>query len=69
MEIAIYIVYAIAQAILAARYLFQLEEKDQPVFATIMMAVFAPFVSVGLLIYGAYEGINWLVTYRGKEEE
>jgi uncharacterized RDD family membrane protein YckC len=69
MLILVYLIYAIVQAILAARYLFGLEEKDSPVFATIIMAVFAPFVSIGTLMYGAYVGINWLVTYRGKKDE
>lgn len=64
---ALYILYALAQAILVARYGF--EEKDSPVTAVVLMSVFAPLVSVGLLGTGFYEGVKWLVTYRPKDKQ
>lgn len=68
MYMTLYILYAVAQAILAARYGFKLEEKDNPVFAVSLMAIFAPVTTLFLIGSGLYEGIMWLVTYRPKND-
>ncbi len=67
MILTLYVIYALVQAILTARYAF--EEKDAPVFAVVLMTIFAPLVSAALLVAGFYEGVKWLVTYRPKGKQ
>ena len=58
----LYILYALVQAILLARY--AMPKEDSPVGMVVIMALFAPIVSVitaGSLIHFA---IKWLVTYK-----
>lgn len=59
---ALYILYALVQAILVARYLLQ--EKDYPVVIVIIMTLLAPIVSILLAGAAFFEAIKWLVTYR-----
>ena len=56
---------ALAQAILAVRYLFNDKDKeDGAVFMVVMMTVFAPFVSIFLICGSFYLAVMWLVTYK-----
>ena len=64
---ALYVLYAFIQAVLTARYVFK--EDESPVFAVVLMTIFAPLVSVGLLCGGFYKGVKWLVTYRPKGKQ
>jgi hypothetical protein len=67
MFISLYILYALLQAILTARFVLKCTTADAPVFMVIAMMIFAPFLSIGLLITGFGFGINWLVTYRSSK--
>jgi heme/copper-type cytochrome/quinol oxidase subunit 4 len=66
---ALYIVYALVQAVLVARYFLELTENDSPVFAVVLMTIFAPLVSIGMAITAVGVAIEWLVTYRGKKSK
>jgi hypothetical protein len=59
----LYIFYALVQAVILARYGFEIEEKDSPVFAVVMMAIFAPIMTAVSVCCGFYYAVNWLVTY------
>lgn len=61
MTITLYILYAFVQAILVTRYV--MGEKE-PVGSVIVCSIFAPVVSVILLLGGFCEAVKWLVTYR-----
>jgi hypothetical protein len=62
----LYLLYALVQGILVARYI--LEEKDAPVGAVILLTIFAPLVSVFVVGGAFFEAIKWLVTYRPKKK-
>lgn len=66
MTVGLYILYALVQAILIARYGFDAEERDGPVFMVVMMSIFAPLVSVAAAGFGIHFSIKWLVTYGKK---
>lgn len=63
-----YVLYALTQAILVARYIAQAKEKDNPVCMVVIMMLFAPVVTIGLAIFAFYAAVMWLVTYRSSEE-
>lgn len=67
MFIALYIFYALAQAILIARY--HIKEETAPVALVVIMTIFAPIVSALLLLGGFVEAVKWLVTYRPKDKQ
>jgi len=64
----LYVIYALAQAILTARYLLQIQEKDGPVFWVVVMTLLAPVTSIALAGFAFYAGVVWLVTYRTAEK-
>jgi len=64
----IYILYAIVQAVLVARYLLEIDEHEGPVFLAIVMATLAPLVSIALAGYFIHYALNWLITYRPKNK-
>ena len=65
MMIALYILYALVQAILIARYGFSPTDKDDaPVFTVAMMTIFAPLVSIVSVGFALHYAITWLVTYK-----
>lgn len=67
MFIALYIFYALAQAILIARY--HVKEETAPVLLVFLLTIFAPIVSALLLLGGFTEAVKWLVTYRPKDKQ
>ena len=64
MTFALYILYAVVQAILVARY--GMKEKDHPVLLVVGATIFAPVVSALVILWAAGEAIKWLVTYKQK---
>ena len=64
MYVAIYILYALTQGILINRY--YIEDTTAPVFMVIIMAVFAPLVSIMAVLTAFVEGVKWLATPRVK---
>lgn len=69
MFIALYILYALMQAILTARYVMRAKEGDAPVFMVVMMTLFAPLVTAFLVCGGFGEAVTWMVTYRPKGKQ
>lgn len=67
MYIALYIFYALVQAIVTARY--ALHEEESPVGSVIIMTIIAPIVTVALLGCGFYEAVTWLVTYHPAKKQ
>ena len=65
----VYVIYALAQAILIARYVFQAKEEDGPVMWVVIMALLAPLTSIALAVFGFYTAVTWLVTYKSKDTE
>lgn len=61
MFVGIYILYAILQGILIARY--YMKEKDYPVTAVVVMTLLAPVFTVVMIFCGIHYSIKWLVTY------
>jgi hypothetical protein len=62
MEIVLYILYALVQAILLARY--AMPRDDSPVGMVVIMALFAPIASVITIGSMLHFAIKWLVTYK-----
>jgi hypothetical protein len=67
MYIALYIIYALVQAIVIARYV--MKEQTAPVLLVFLLSLFAPIVSIIAMFTGIGEGIKWLVTYRPSGEK
>lgn len=65
----VYLTVGLIQAILTARYVFKIDEDDCPSAWVLMMTIFTPITSVGLLIYGFRLAMTWLVTYGRKPVE
>jgi hypothetical protein len=65
MFVALYILYAFVQAILVARYVIQ--DQTAPVLLVLVMTIFAPIASIGMIIHYGGAAIAWLVTYRPKK--
>jgi hypothetical protein len=55
---ALYLLYAFVQAVLFVRFI--IEEEDDPVPAVVMAFLFAPLVTVSLLIALAWCITHWL---------
>ena len=64
--VALYILYALVQAILVARYGLGPKDRDDPVFTVVLMTVFAPLVSIVVAGCSIHYAITWLVTYGKK---
>lgn len=62
----IYIIYAIVQGILVARYMLDMKENEGPVMLALIMAALAPLVSILVAGYFIHYALNWLITYRPK---
>jgi len=67
MYIALYIIYALVQAVLIARYV--MKEETAPVLLVVLLSIFAPLVSIIAAFTGIGKGIKWLVTYRPEEKK
>ena len=65
----LYVIYALAQAILIARYLLEIKPKDGPVFWVCVMALLAPVTTLAVAGFAFYAGVVWLVTYRSPKEK
>ena len=62
MLFALYILYALVQAILIARY--GMPKDDGPVLMVVLMTIFAPIVSIISIGFAFHYAVTWLVTYK-----
>lgn len=58
----VYVAYALVQAILVARFLLRVAEDDGPVALVILMSIFAPGVSIIVVIFYLHSLIKFAVT-------
>jgi hypothetical protein len=60
--VTLYILIAIVQAVLVARY--SMPKDDGPVLMVVLMMIFAPIVSIVALGFAFHHAVTWLVTYK-----
>ena len=69
MDLVIYVLYALVQAILTIRYLCDESDRREPMFAFVVFLIFAPALSIYLLWQGLKWSVSWLVTHPISKEQ